>query len=65
MLGFFETVVFLLLFLFFKVKQWHLVQLHPGSYQLTSTSKLKAIKSGVLRESVDPLKLKAKCYPCI
>ena len=40
------------------------MQLFQDTYQLPFTSKLKAIKSGVLGESGDHLRWSAKCYMC-
>ena len=49
-------------FVFFFKNTRNLVQLFQDAYQLPFTSKLKAIKSGVLRESGDYLRWSAECY---
>ena len=53
---------YVFLFVFFLKNTRNLVQLFQDAYQLPFTSKLKAIKSGVLRESGDYLRWSAECY---
>ena len=47
---------YVFVFVFFLKNTRNLVQLFQDAYQLPFTSKLKAIKSGVLRESGDYLR---------